>query len=266
MELITSTANDKIKYLIHLRDKSMIRRSEKCFIIEGFREIERARLSGIKILHIYRCSKFDPDSQIASLDLKPEFITEIGEKVFSKIAYRETSDGLIAVAEFPDLTFENIRLPDNPLILVVESVEKPGNLGAILRTVDAAAVDMVIICDPLADVYNPNVIRSSVGCVFSSKIAVADSKEALNFLVKNKVKIYSAALAEDAIKYSNIDFTESTAIVVGTEAHGLSDIWLKAAKNKIIIPMKGIADSLNVSVSAAVLIFEAVRQRDQVRN
>lgn len=266
MELITSTANDRIKYLIHLRDKSMFRRNEKCFIIEGFREIERAHLSGIKILHTYRCSKFDPDNQIASLDLKPEYITEIGEKVFSKLAYRETSDGLIAVAEFPDLTLNNINLPDNPLVLVVESVEKPGNLGAILRSVDAAAVDIVIICDPLADVYNPNVIRSSVGCVFSSKIAVADSKETLNFLVTNKVKIYSAALAEDAITYSDINFTGSTAIIVGTEAHGLSEIWLKASCKKIMIPMKGIADSLNVSVSAAVLIFEAVRQRDQIRN
>lgn len=261
MDKITSAANEKVKYLIQLRDKSSVRRTDQRFVIEGFREIMRAISSGIKIIQVYWCSKFDRNNQIYHLNIPETVITEISEAVFAKLALRETSDGIIAVAEIPKFNLDDIILPESPLILVVEAVEKPGNLGAMMRTVDAAGVDLVIFCDSRADIYNPNTIRSSVGCIFSSQIAIATSKDAFDFLIKKRVKILAAALSESAVPYTDADYRSASAIVVGTEATGLSAIWLTNATQKVIIPMRGVADSLNVSVSAAVILFEAVRQR-----
>lgn len=261
MDKITSVVNDRVKYLVQLRDKSSVRRTDKRFIIEGYRETKRALANGIKVIQIYWCPKFDRSNQIDHLNIPETLITEIGETVFAKLALRETSDGIIVIAEIPEFKLDDIILPENPLILVVEAVEKPGNLGAIMRTVDAAGVDLVIFCETLADIYNPNTIRSSVGCIFSSQIALANSVEAIDFLRKKEVKIFAAAISESSVTYTDADYCAASAIVVGTEATGLSDIWLTNATQKVIIPMQGIADSLNVSVSAAVILFEAVRQR-----
>jgi TrmH family RNA methyltransferase len=153
-----------------------------------------------------------------------------------------------------------LRLSKNPLLLILESVEKPGNLGAVLRTADAAGVDAVIICDPHTDFYNPNVIRSSVGCVFTNQIASATSEETINWLKENNIKIFSTYLKASA-PYHETDFTKPCAIILGTEATGLSDLWVKKSDATIIIPMQGKIDSMNVSTAAAVVVFEARRQR-----
>jgi len=188
---------------------------------------------------------------------------EVGKAAFARIAYREGSDGLIALAVPRNLKLNELKLSSNPLILVLESVEKPGNLGAIMRTADAAGIDAVIVCDPLTDIYNPNAIRSGVGCIFTRQVVLSTSKEAIEWLKRKKIKIYAAALTNKALIYHQMNFCGPTAIVMGTEATGLSNDWLDNSDNQIIIPMKGIADSMNVSTSAAVLVFEALRQREQ---
>jgi len=189
-------------------------------------------------------------------------VFDAGIHAFERIAYREGSDGLIALAVPRNLTLNDLKLNPEPLILILESVEKPGNLGAIMRTADAAQLDAVIVCDPLTDIYNPNAIRSGVGCIFSRQVVSCTTTEALAWLKKHKIKIYAAALTDSAVIYHKMDFRGPSAIVMGTEATGLSKEWLDKSDAQIIIPMQGIADSLNVSVSAAVLIFEAVRQRN----
>jgi TrmH family RNA methyltransferase len=192
-------------------------------------------------------------------------VLEVGKAAFARIAYREGSDGLIALAVPRNLKINELKLSTIPLILILESVEKPGNLGAIMRTADAAGIDAVIVCDPLTDIYNPNAIRSGVGCIFTCQVVTSSSEEAIDWLKKRKIKVYAAALTDNALIYHHMDFRGPTAIVMGTEATGLSREWLGSSDAQIIIPMKGIADSMNVSTSAAVLVFEAVRQREQGR-
>ncbi|MGC9345106.1 MAG: RNA methyltransferase, partial [Bacteroidales bacterium] len=182
--------------------------------------------------------------------------------VFSRIAYRDNHQGLIATAKMKNHSLESLSPVNNPLYLVVEKVEKPGNLGALLRTADAAGVDAVFVCDNQTELYNPNVVRSSLGCLFSNRLIISDSEETIAFFKKNKVKILSAAL-QDSKVYTDISFRGSTAIVLGSEAQGLSETWRENAEHIVRIPMRGIADSLNVSVSAAILIFEAKRQRSE---
>ncbi len=203
----------------------------------------------------------------AGLELTPESSSDLGTAVFevsaavyARIAYREGTEGVMAIVETPELGLERLNLPEKPLVVVLEAVEKPGNLGAVLRSADAAGADAVIVCDELADVFNPNVIRASTGAVFSVPVAVASSEEAIDFLKKNNIRILTAQL-QDSVLYYDSPMTGGTAIVMGTEDKGLSDIWRKAADEHIRIPMLGVADSLNVSVSAAILLFEAVRQR-----
>ena len=181
--------------------------------------------------------------------------------MYQKIAYRETTEGVLALVKskshlLSDLKFSNKK----PLILVAEAPEKPGNIGALLRTADAAKLDAVIIANPKGDLYNPNIIRSSVGCVFTNTIAIGSSKEVIDFLKKEHIAIYCAALTASE-KYTKTNFSNASAIVVGTEATGLSDEWLSNSTQNIIIPMEGEIDSMNVSVSAAIVIFEAKRQR-----
>ena len=185
-------------------------------------------------------------------------------QVYEKMAYREGTEGIIAVAKckahrLKDLAFKN----SDPLIVVLESVEKPGNLGAILRTAEAAQVDAVIVCDPLTDLYNPNLIRASIGGVFSVPTAVCSSKECIDFLKEHQIRILTAQL-QDSYDYYDYDMGHATAIVMGTESTGLSQQWREAADAHIRIPMLGCLDSLNVSVSAAILMYEAVRQRHKV--
>jgi len=261
---IFSPNNPHIKNILRLQANSRDRHDQNLFVIEGYREISRAMISGVEVKELYVCHELDRQGrseELSIIDSRIE-VFEVGKAAFARIAYREGSDGLMAVAVPRNLELNQLKLSSNPLILILESVEKPGNLGAIMRTADAAGIDAVIVCDPLTDIYNPNAIRSAVGCIFTRQVVISTSKEAIDWLKVNKIKIFAATLTERALTYHQIDFCGPTAIVMGTEATGLSKDWLVNSDYQIIIPMKGIADSMNVSTSAAVLIFEAIRQRE----
>lgn len=257
-ETITSTQNPKIKSLLAL-EKPRERRKQCLFLIEGMKEIGLAIKAGYKIGNLFYCEEIISREELGNW-VDERLVIPVSKPVFDKIAVRENSGGVIAVAEMKPHRLDDVKLSKSPLVLVLESVEKPGNLGAILRTADAAGVDAVVICDPQTDFYNPNVIRSSVGCVFTKQVASASSEETIAWLRKNNIKIFCAYL-NTSRPYHQIDFKQPSAIVMGTESTGLSDIWVKSADANIIIPMHGMVDSMNVSVSAAVLVFEAVRQR-----
>ena len=260
IDKITSINNPKIKNILKLQQKSSERRKQNLIVIEGLREITLALNGKINIKSIFICPEIIDLSTIEG-KFNSDIIFEVTSDVYDKLAYRNSTEGILALAEVKHSTLENLKLRENPLIIVLESVEKPGNLGAILRTADAANVDAVIISDPLTDIYNPNVIRSSIGCVFTTQVVTASSDETIKWLKDKKIKSYAAALtAKDY--YHTKDFTKPTAIVMGTEATGLSDNWLKNTDNQIIIPMSGKIDSLNVSTSTAILVFEAMRQRN----
>lgn len=259
--MITSLQNPAIKNIIKL-SKSNERKTQQLFVIEGARELSLALQSGYLPEAVYICREmFGKTKYPGLLDLLPkEIIFDISLPVFGKIAYRENSDGVVALAKPKQHRLSDLKLSENPFLILLESVEKPGNLGAILRTADAAAVDGVIICDPQTDLYNPNVVRSSVGGIFTVPTAVCTSQEGLTWLRDNKINLFAAEL-QAAEFYQHTDFTSPSAIVMGTEAEGLSVFWRDNAAKRIKIPMRGKIDSLNVSVSAAVLTFEAMRQR-----
>ena len=257
--VLSSTSNPKVKFLLSL-EKPRERRKQQLFVIEGHKEIMLALNAGYKIGNIFYCI-----DQIKESDLDPQLIENklvipVTQDVFNKIAIRENSASVIAVAEMKTHNLADIKTTGTPLFLVLESVEKPGNLGAILRTADAAGVSAVIICDPQTDIYNPNVIRSSIGCLFTQPVAIASSDETIVWLQKNGFAIWCTYLPASK-PYYEIDYTRAGAIVMGTEATGLSPEWVKVASSNIIIPMLGKADSMNVSTSAAVVVFEARRQR-----
>lgn len=256
---ITSTQNPKIKNLLAL-EKARERRKQQLFIIEGKKEIKFALEAGYNIGNLFFCDDIVELDELQDLGLDDKLLIPVSKEVFDKIAVRENSGGVIAVAEMKVHELEQIKLSSTPLILVLEAVEKPGNLGAILRTADAAGVDAVIICDPQTDFYNPNVIRSSLGCVFTKQIAAATSEKTIDWLKKNKISIYCTYLKASK-PYDQTDFTKPCAIVMGTEATGLSAGWVKSSDANIIIPMQGKIDSMNVSTSCAVVVFEARRQR-----
>lgn len=265
LKKITSVQNREIKRLLQLQEKSRNRRKEGVFIVEGQRETQLAIKGNYKALQLY----FDPELvdfqevvEIAKSNQdEPAEIIEINNEVYQKLAYRGGTEGLIGVFSVREHSLEKLEFKtSNPLILVAEAPEKPGNIGAILRTADAAAVDAVIIANPKTDLYNPNIIRSSVGCVFTNQIATGTTSEIIEFLQRKNIRIYSAALQASEV-YHKIDFREASAIVMGTEATGLSDEWLENSTRNIIIPMEGEIDSMNVSVAAGILIFEAKRQR-----
>lgn len=241
-------------------EKPRERRKQQLFIIEGKKEIQFAIEAGYRIGNLFFCDEIISTDEMQSLQLDTKQLIPVSREVFDKIAVRENSGGVIAVAEMKIHSLEQISLSDNPLVLVLEAVEKPGNLGAILRTADAAGVDAVIICDPQTDFYNPNVVRSSLGCVFMKQIASATSEETIDWLRKNKINIYCTYL-EASKRYDHIDYKNSCALVMGTEATGLSKIWVENSDANIIIPMQGKIDSMNVSTATAVVIFEAKRQR-----
>lgn len=257
---ITSTQNPKVKSLLAL-EKPRERRKQQLFIIEGKREIGLALEAGYKIGNLFFCDEIVSESELASLPLEDKLLIPVSKEVFEKIAMRESTGGLLAVAEQKPHRLDGIRLRKNPLILILEGVEKPGNLGAVLRTADAAHVDAVIICDPQTDFYNPNVIRSSVGCVFTNQLAAASSEETIAWLRKNNISIFCTYLKASK-PYHLTNYSKPSAIVMGTEATGLSDIWVENSSANIIIPMLGKIDSMNVSNAAAVVVYEAMRQRD----
>ncbi|MFC2114469.1 TrmH family RNA methyltransferase [Bacteroidota bacterium] len=259
IKVISSVQNPFIKEIISLM-KSGERRKKGRFLIEGFREVEKAIQSGYQINELIYQENEVAKERVIQLAPDNCNLIEVSKAVFSKLTYREGVNNILAIATARQHILEDIHLPENPLILVLESVEKPGNLGAILRTCDAAAIDLLLVCDPQTDIYNPNVVRSSLGCVFTVQIAVCNSQEALIFLKSANVNAFVSSL-DAAENYHDMDYTASTAIVMGSEAFGVSENWLDAAKARIKIPMRGLADSMNVSNAAAILIYEAKRQR-----
>jgi TrmH family RNA methyltransferase len=263
METISSPQNSRIKNIQKLSTKARERKEQGLFVIEGARELSLALSGGYALDTVYICpALYAGSAEYAdTLHFLPStLLYEVSEPVFQKIAYREGSDGILALARPKHHRLSDLSLPSHPFIIVLEAVEKPGNLGAILRTADAASVDAVIVCDPSTDIYNPNVVRSSVGCLFTVPLAVGSNDETLAFLQDRNIRTFAAALTADQ-GYHDTDFTASSAIVMGTEADGLTDFWLRQADRSIKIPMRGAIDSLNVSVSTAILTFEAMRQR-----
>jgi TrmH family RNA methyltransferase len=261
MKEITSIQNSYIKNLIKLQEKARERKKQGLFIIEGKREISLAISSEYEFDSILFCPKIISEKEIIQFFNQNINRIEISIEVYQKLAYRDSTEGIIAVTKTKDLSLNKIQLNNKkPLILIAEGIEKPGNIGALLRTADAANVDAVFIATPKSDLYNTNIIRSSVGCVFTNQIAQGTSEEIIAFLQKNNIDIYAATL-QNSNEYHQQDYTNSAAIIVGTEATGLSNIWRTVATKHINIPMQGKIDSMNVSVSAAIIIFEAVRQR-----
>lgn len=266
-EIITSTQNPKIKRLKLLQQKSQYRRSEGVFVVEGQREVERCINAGYEVSTLWACPEIvgataAADALIRHLaqhqpPLRPRLVSH---NVYQAIAYRDDTEGIIAEVKVRTLTLGDIAFKGQPLVVVLESVEKPGNLGAILRSADAAGADAVIVCDPLTDLFNPNLIRASVGAAFSVPTVACTSAECVQWLQKKGIRILTAQL-QDSLPYYSTNMRCGIAIVMGTEATGLTPIWRKAAYSHIRIPMLGAVDSLNVSVSTAILLFEAVRQR-----
>jgi len=262
IENITSAQNPKIRTLLELQEKSRTRKKTGLFVVEGRRELLHCIEAGYEPHTVFVCTEILKQEELEEIAGKCEcsFIG-IPQHLCDKVAYRGGTEGVIAELHCREMTLESIELPDNPLVVVLESVEKPGNLGAVLRSADASGVDAVIVCDPLTDIYNPNLIRSSIGAIFTVPVATATSEETISWLKVNGIRIYTAQL-QDSEWYYDTDMKGGTAIVMGTEATGLTEVWRKAADAHIKIPMLGKLDSLNVSVSAAILMFEAVRQRN----
>lgn len=259
-ELITSVQNPKIKKLLALQQKSSERRESGLFVVEGQRELQHCIEAGYEIDSIFvEASRFGDSSPKPTEHSAKIF--EVSAEVYEKIAYRGSTEGVIAEVKAVERGLEDVKLSEKPLVIVMESVEKPGNLGAVLRSADAAGADAVIVCDPLTDLYNPNLIRSSIGAIFTKQVVACPSEEAIAWLKANGIQILTAQL-QDSEWYYDTDMKRGTAIVMGTESTGLTQIWRDAADAHIRIPMLGALDSLNVSVSAAILLFEAVRQRN----
>lgn len=265
-ETISSTQNPRIKALVQLQQKSACRRSRGLFVVEGRRELMHCLSRGYRPDTLFLCpgilkAEAEYDALMSAL---PQCHTvEVAPTVYERIAYRGGTEGVLATMHMKEHGLDTLRMPADghaPLYVVLESVEKPGNLGAILRSADAAGVDALIVCDPLTDLYNPNLIRASLGGLFSVPTVTCTSEECIRFLHSHGVRILTAQL-QDSHLYYDTDMTLPTAIVMGTEATGLTPQWRSAADAHIRIPMLGILDSLNVSVSAAILMFEAVRQR-----
>jgi len=259
---ITSLQNPLIKHLIQIKEKSRARKKAGIFLIEGRREIMLAVKGGYHLETVFFNPEIILDEDISKLTPQNAEIIEISKEVYQRLAHRDKTEGILAVAKSKSHKLSDLKLTSkNLLILVAEAPEKPGNIGALLRTADAAKIDAVIIANPKSDLYNPNSIRSSVGCVFTNQVAVGSTQEIIHFLKANNVDIYCAALQSSEL-YTSQDYTKSSAIVMGTESTGLSGEWLEQSKKNIIIPMLGEIDSMNVSVAAGILIFEAKRQRD----
>ena len=282
IEQITSAQNPKIKNLLLLQEKSKARREQGLFVVEGRRELEHCLEAGFQVRTVFVCPEVagkrwpveagHDDNQGSSPSVIPGSHTsvipgltgnlvEIPEALYRKVAYREGTEGILAEVETRTLRLEDLALSEHPLVVVLESVEKPGNLGAVLRSADAARADAVIVCDPLTDLWNPNLIRASIGAVFTVPTVCASSAETIDWLHAHGIRILTAQL-QDSSWYYDTDMTGGTALVMGTESTGLTDVWRRAADAHIRIPMLGRLDSLNVSVSAAILLFEAVRQRN----
>ncbi len=259
MKDVSSLQNPLIKNLIKLQEKSRARKKQQLFVVEGQREVHLALEGGYILEQLFVVPTLVDEllmKEYASLDP-----ISLSEDVYQKVAYRATTEGVLALVQWKSHAISDVVLTSKqPLIVVAEGIEKPGNIGAILRTADAARVDAVCIADPKTDIYNPNTIRSSVGTVFTNQIIIGTSEEISAFLMEQQIAIYAATL-QNSNPYTAVEYTKASALVVGTEATGLSEHWRSVATQNINIPMHGHIDSMNVSVAAAILIFEAKRQR-----
>lgn len=265
-EIITSTGNPRVKEALRLRGKRGRAEGEH-ILIDGVREIGRAVDAGVAIEEVFFCDAILAGADAAAL-LKGiasggARVTQVNESVFDKIRYGDRTGGLVAVAQRPKRSLEDLRVSSNPLIAVVEGLEKPGNLGAIVRTADAAGVEAVLVADPGTDVYGPNVIRASVGTVFCVSVVEVAAHEAVAWLKSHEFQIIAAS-PEAGDAYTEVDFTGRVALVFGAEAEGLTRIWLQADVLQASVPMLGKADSLNVATTAALFFYEALRQRNMV--
>lgn len=259
---ISSSQNPLIKKVVLLKEKSRERKKTGRFVLEGQRELQLALMARYTVETLFYCESLLTAKELQALsETTWEQFISVSPDVYAKLAHRNTTEGILAVVRSKEHPLDQLHInTENPLLLVAEAPEKPGNIGALLRTADAANIDAVIIANPKTDLYNPNIIRSSVGCVFTQQIALAPTTDIIAFLKEAQIPMYCAAL-QASDNYLNEDYTGPTALVVGTEDKGLGQEWLGASKRNIIIPMEGQIDSMNVSVSAAILIFEAKRQR-----
>jgi TrmH family RNA methyltransferase len=253
---ITSLQNPRVKHIVKLRDDKRQRREDGLMLVEGYNEIQLALSAG----HSPRTLISAPELVSRQMTvLNAESIT-VNRVVFEKMSYRENPDGWLGIFPIPQTSLDDLQLSMSPLVIVAESVEKPGNLGAILRTADAANVDALLVCDPRVDVWNPNVVRASRGALFSVPVLESDNPSALKWLKARKIRVLAATPSAEVI-YSQVDLREPIAIAVGTEDEGLTEFWMSNADIRVKIPMMGKVNSLNVSVSTALILYETVRQR-----
>ncbi len=263
VEKITSLQNPRIKQLVKLRDRRP-RDEAGVFLIEGYRQIRRALEKNIRLHELYVCPDWylgeNEPALIAQAADAGALVVELSKDAFAKIAYRERPDGLLALAPQWKRSLDELTLSAEPFILVVEAIEKPGNLGTILRSADAAGCEAVIVCDPVTDIFNPNVVRASTGVLFSVPLVVAESKEVHAWLKTKSVRMVATTPAAEKL-YTEVDLRGPLAVIMGSEQYGLSDFWLSNADLPIRIPMAGQADSLNVAMATIITLFEAVRQR-----
>lgn len=261
--LITSLQNPGIKEVVKLRKRSH-RDTHSQIIIEGYREVQRALQAGWPVSSLYFCRAHflgsNEDALLALCQTKGVELIECTPPVFEKIAYRDRPEGLLALGAPVTGGLESLTLPERPFVLIAESIEKPGNLGSLLRSADAAGVDAVIVCDPGTDINNPNVVRSSVGTLFTVPVVPADAAATLAWCHARKLDVL-AATPDASREYTEADMTRGVAIVVGTEKYGLTPLWMKSADVQVRIPMLGKIDSLNVACAATILLYEVVRQR-----
>ena len=253
---ITSLQNPQVKHIVKLRDDKRQRQRDGLMLVEGWDEINIALASGRQPQALLTAPEL-ASRQIENVNA--ESIT-VSRAVFEKISYRENPDGWLAIFPIPKYSLDDLKLNDSPLLIIAESIEKPGNLGAILRTADAAGADALLVCDPRVDLYNPNVVRASRGALFAVPSVETSNESALAFLRKRGIKIIAATPQAEA-EYTRQDMRDPLAVAVGTEDKGLSDFWLKQSDVKVKIPMAGKVNSLNVSIAAALIVYEAVRQR-----
>ncbi|MFM1888421.1 MAG: hypothetical protein RL501_708 [Bacteroidota bacterium] len=262
---ITSTSNSRIKEVIALQEKSKLRSKQGLAVIEGKREVSLACMGHMELTSIfYQPELISKDELTQIIGYQKAKTYQVSPEVYQKMAHRSSTEGVIALGKQKNHHITHMPpLGKNPLVLVAEGIEKPGNIGAMLRTADAAGIDAVLLPDMPTDLYNPNTIRASLGCVFTLPIATGSSQEIIDYLLTNHVGIYSATL-QASIPYSQWVATGPTAIVVGSEDRGVSELFRKNSTQNILIPMQGAIDSMNVSVAAAILVFEAKRQRNLV--
>ena len=265
-EIITSAQNPKIKTLMELQEKSKARRREGLFVVEGVRELIHCIEAGYETFAIFACPDILSEDSLGEVLEAAEkssarcICYSIPKALYEKVAYRGSTEGVIAELRCKSHNLEDLTVRENPVIVVLESVEKPGNLGTILRSADAAKVAAVIVCNRTTDIHNPNVVRASTGTMFSVPVAEASSDEALEFLKERGFKILAATPHAEKLHFE-VDLTGNVAIALGAEQYGLTAKWMDGAELRVRIPMLGLADSLNVSAAATILVYEAVRQR-----